>query len=146
MLASWNGKTYLKHTKKIFCWESHWNTFRPIESITWNGEPIWADRDIFSATYGFGSTEMKQHCERLTDLYMDKLEGATELASIEALWVWSEYPLAQWVFDRRVVCCPCETPSRTEWKTFLQSHSLRQKTLKRHAPRQNSYTKHRLPK
>jgi hypothetical protein len=146
MLASWNGKTYLKHTKQLYCWEPHWNCFRPIESISWNGTPICTDRDIFSATYGFGSAEKKAECERLTDEFMDKLEEAQPLPSIEALWTWTEYPLSRWVFDRQIVVCSCESPTRTTWKTFLQEHSLRHKTLRSKGMRKNTYTKHRLPK
>jgi hypothetical protein len=144
-LATWKGKVYLKYSKRLFCWESHWNIFRPIESIDWNGEPIWQDRDIFSATYGFGSEEMKKVCDALTDKFQDKLEEAISLASIEALWSWAEYPLGQWVFDRRIVHCACEEPTRASWTRFLETQGLRRKTLKQNM-RKNTYTKHRLPK
>jgi hypothetical protein len=145
MLASWNGRTFLKVKKQLFCWESHWNMYRPIESISWNGDPIWADRDIFSSTFGFGSPEMKSLCETLTEKYSTS-EDVLQLASIEALWAWSDYPLAQWLLDRRIVCCSCETPTKVSWNAFLDTHQLRRRTLKVHPLRNKVYTKHRLPK
>ena len=123
-LTKHKGVLYGKLGTQLFIWESSWDSFRPIESIGWNGKEIVAvdkkyKQDIFDPWYGYGSAEMKQLCRRLTDV--------TELNVPESGIVlkgeWWKDRLCSFAFQ----CSPKDTNS---WKRYIQYTNSRAKTLR----------------
>ena len=125
-LINFKGTLYGKLENQLFVWEAAWDSFRPIESIGWNGkEMIGVDtkykQDIFDPYYGYGSPEMKQLCRRLTDI--------TELNAPESpiLWLKGEF----WRDRNCSFAFECSSRSIQSWKKYIGYMNSRAKTLRK---------------
>lgn len=137
-LAKFKGTLYGKLQTQLFIWEAEWDSFRPIERIAWNGQELVAidtkyKQDIFDPWYGYGSSEMKQLCRKLTDI--------TELDVPESIpWLKGE-----WWRDRECsFAFECSSRSVQSWKKYVSFLNSRPRTLRRH--RENRATKRLVPK
>jgi hypothetical protein len=135
-LAKFKGNLYGKLKTQLFIWEAAWDSFRPVESIAWNGREIVVidsiyKEDIFDPYYGYGSPEMKLLCRRLTDI--TELDGPEKVP-----W------FTEWWRDRYcnfTECCPRDTGS---WKKFIAYTGSRVKTLR--VPRSSRATRRSFAK
>lgn len=125
-LINFKGTLYGKLENQLFVWEAAWDSFRPIESIGWNGkEMIGVDtkykQDIFDPYYGYGSPEMKQLCRRLTDI--------TELNAPESpiSWLKGEF----WRDRNCSFAFECSPRSIQSWKKYIGYMNSRAKTLRK---------------
>lgn len=139
-LCNFKGTLYGKLETHLFVWDSEWETFRPIENIGWNGSEIVAidlkyKKDIFDPWYGFGTTEMKQLCRKLTDT-TDL--GVSESGNIP--WLKGE-----WWRDRECsFTSNCVSRSPASWQKYIKYMNSKAKTLRRHI--HSRATKRLLPK
>ena len=127
-LINFKGTLYGKVDSQLFVWESSWDSFRPIEHIGWNGKELIAvdtkyKEDIFSPWYGYGSSEMKEVCRRLTDI--------TELSVPESDSIpWLK---GEWWRDRNCTFAfECSPKTVQSWKRYIGYMNSRAKTLRRH--------------
>ena len=138
-LCNFRGTLYGKVNTQLFVWESEWETFRPIDSIGWNGREIThADsyrKNIFDPWYGFGSEDMKKVCKRLTEI--------TELGVPESETIpWMK---GEWWRDRE--CCfisECTPRTAVSWQRYIKYMHSKPKTLRNH--KHNRATKRLVPK
>jgi len=136
-LCKFRGTLYGKLKTHLFVWDSEWDTFRPIETIGWNGSEItYRDekykRDIFDPWYGFGSSDMKALCKKLT--YEDVPESDT------IPWVKGE-----WWRDRECsFTSDCISRSPVSWQKYIKYTNSKSRTLRSHT--KNRATKRLLPK
>lgn len=127
-VVKFKGNIYGKLQTQLFIWEPEWDSFRPIEKLGWNGKEIVAvdtkyKQDIFSPWYGYGSSEMKQLCRRLTDI--TELD-VTESGNIP--WMKDE-----WWRDRYCsFAFGCSSKSIQSWKKYLSYTNSKHKTLRKH--------------
>ena len=144
-LVKFQDRIYAKDQRRLFVWESAWDSFRPCEQIVWNPvtrqvEPFFGQycSELFDVAYGFSGT--KTQCIELTDRVIDTLGEARELSDTE-FWAWTEQ-ITEWFFDRPIVIHPCVKgkPSRAQYLAIM---NLRARTARR-IPRQIRGTfKHR---
>lgn len=125
-LINFKGTLYGKLESQLFVWEAAWDSFRPIESIGWNGKEIIGvdtkyKQDIFDPYYGYGSLEMKQLCRRLTDI--------TELDVPESTipWLKGEF----WRDRNCSFAFECSSRSVQSWKNYIAYTNSRAKTLRK---------------
>jgi hypothetical protein len=126
-LINFKGTLYGKLESQLFVWEAAWDSFRPIESIGWNGKEIIGvdtkyKQDIFDPYYGYGSLEMKQLCRRLTDI--------TELDAPESgniSWLKGEF----WRDRNCSFAFECSSRSVQSWKNYIAYTNSRAKTLRK---------------
>jgi len=125
-LINFKGTLYGKLESQLFVWEAAWDSFRPIESIGWNGKEIIGvdtkyKQDIFDPYYGYGSPEMKQLCRRLTDI--------TELDVPESTipWLKGEF----WRDRNCAFAFECSSRSVQSWKNYIAYTNSRAKTLRK---------------
>jgi hypothetical protein len=126
-LTKFKGILYGKLGGQQFIWDSEWDSFRPIESIGWNGKEIIGvdtkyKQDIFDPYYGYGSPEMKQLCRRLTDI--------TELNVPESgniSWLKGEF----WRDRNCSFAFECSSRSVQSWKKYIGYMNSRAKTLRK---------------
>jgi hypothetical protein len=126
-LINFKGTLYGKLESQLFVWEAAWDSFRPIESIGWNGKEIIGvdtkyKQDIFDPYYGYGSLEMKQLCRRLTDI--------TELDVPESgniSWLKGEF----WRDRNCSFAFECSSRSIESWKKYIGYMNSRAKTLRK---------------
>ena len=126
-LIHFKGIIYGKLETQLFVWEAAWDSFRPIESIGWNGKEIIGvdtkyKQDIFDPYYGYGSLEMKQLCRRLTDI--------TELDVPESgniSWLKGEF----WRDRNCSFAFECSSRSIESWKKYIGYMNSRAKTLRK---------------
>ena len=139
-VCKFKDRIYGNLSGQLFVWESEWDSFRPIQSIGWNGKELVAidtiyKIDIFSPWYGYGSSEMKELCKRLTDI--------TELNVPESGNI--QWMKGEWWKDRQCsfafACSPKTTDS---WRRYVSYTNSRARTLRRHS--ENRATKRLLPK
>jgi hypothetical protein len=143
-LIEFEDTLYGKLKGNYFVWDSCWESFRPIDSIGWNGTTItWSatsyTKHIFDEWYGFGTSEMKEICKYLTSNV--ELPNARKITDI-----WSWYTKESfWWRDRK--CCllnSCVPNSLSSWKSYINyTHSSR-RTIKQKLI--NRATKRLLPK
>jgi hypothetical protein len=142
MLVKFQDRIYGKKDSTLLVWDSTWDTFRPVEKIVWNPvrkqvEPFYGQlcTELFDMNYGFG--ELKDMAVEFTDIYVSKLEEATEMMDPTQFWTWTGQE-TEWFYDRPIVLHPCTKgkPSRAE---FLRILNLRARTAKR-LPRQTKGT------
>jgi len=127
-LCKFKGVLYGKLDRQLFVWESEWDSFRPIEKIAWDGSKIITidiyRKDIFHPFYGFGSSEMKELCKKLTE--------TTELGIPESdslPWIENE-----WFRDRKCTFAYTCTPRNTvSWTRYIKYLNSKPKTLRRHS-------------
>lgn len=125
-VINFKGTLYGKLENQLFVWEAAWDSFRPIESIGWNGKEIIGvdtkyKQDIFDPYYGYGSPEMKQLCRRLTDI--------TELDVPESTipWLKGEF----WRDRNCAFAFECSSRSVHSWKKYIGYMNSRAKTLRK---------------
>jgi hypothetical protein len=122
-LRSYKGTVYGKLKNRLFQWDSNWESFRPIEKIVWNGKELkslFPFFDMFDPYYGFGSSDMKQLCDRLTEI--TNLETAVE----QLPWIEGE-----WFKDRNVPFESCVAKTQDSWKKYIQYTGSCPKTLRK---------------
>lgn len=114
---------YLEYKKRWFLWESAWEKFRPIHGIQWNGNAFVIDdkeycSDPMDDLYGYGSSQMKQICDALTEKYSSqiKIVECPETGNLE------------WFYDRRVSLTPCCPRTKDSWKRMVRG---KYKTLRK---------------
>ena len=144
-LVKFQDRIYAKDQRRLFVWESAWDSFRPCEQIVWNPVTRQVETffgqycsELFDVAYGFSGT--KTQCIELTDRVIDTLGEARELSDTE-FWAWTEQ-ITEWFFDRPIVIHPCVKgkPSRAQYLAIM---NLRARTARR-IPRQIRGTfKHR---
>jgi hypothetical protein len=119
---------YCKLEFQLFVWDSGWETWRPITKIGWNGSKITYDdrkykKDIFDPWYGFGSSDMKDLCKKLTD-FIDR-QKYTE--NIESLFE------GEFLYDRKIgfldSCSDIKT--KQSWQKYLKYMNQKSKTLRK---------------
>lgn len=137
-LVEFHGSIYGKWNGKLFFFEPTWDSFRPIQSVGWNGERIAVKddlykKDLFSPYYGYESLNQKAECRRL--IQITELETAREIKDPIEFWKWCGQTDAKWWKDRPCVflntCIPRETQ---DWKRYLHYINARAKTI-RNPPR-----------
>jgi hypothetical protein len=117
---------YLEYKKNWFLWEPAWETFRPIRGIRWNGTSFVVDDKEFCADpldllYGYGSPQMKQICDALTERYASQISTATSVHS-------PEIGNVEWFFDRRVSLAACCPRTKDVWRQMVKG---KYKTLRK---------------
>ena len=147
-LILFQDRIYGKLNKKLYTFETTWDSFRPISGIGWNGKqlvPIDAEYkgDLFSPHYGYGSPEEKTECRRLTE--ETELSEHKELKDPIHVWRWYGETNVKWWRDRPCVFAnPCVSRDQHSWKYYLKYLEVRAKTLRR--PFHGRATKRLLPK
>jgi hypothetical protein len=147
-LILFHDRIYGKLYKKLYTFETTWDSFRPISGIGWNGKqlvPIDAEykKDLFSQVYGYGSQEEKNKCQTLTQ--ETELSEYSEMKDPISLWRWYGETNVKWWRDRPCVFRdPCVSRDANSWKHYLKYLDSRAKTLRR--PFHGRATKRLLPK
>jgi hypothetical protein len=139
-LCKFKGTLYGKLESQLFIFDSTWESFRPIETIGWDGEKIVAvdtkyKSDIFDQWYGFGSANMKQLCKRLTEI--------TELETPESQsipWLKGEF----WRDRQCSFAFSCTSKTPLSWQKYVKYMNSKPRTLRQ--PIRNRATKRLLPK
>lgn len=147
-LCEFHGRIYGRHQSRLYIFEPTWDSFRPIESVGWDGDtfsPV--DRkyktDLFSQNYGYGSLEEKALCRKL--IQETELESAKLVEDPLQFWKWCGHSEAKWWRDRACVFnSPCVSRDLISWKKYLQYLNVRAKTLRR--PLKGRVTKRLVPK
>lgn len=111
---------YLNYKKQWFVWEPAWETFRPITSVLWNGTTFVVDDKPFcldptDELYGYGSSQMKQVCDALTERFASQISNAKSLQT-------PEIGNVEWFFDRRVALTSCCARSKESWKRMVRGN------------------------
>jgi len=111
-------QTFLDYKSSWFVWESAWDSWRPIEGVSWDGTRFRInDRvytsDLFSELYGYGTPQMKAVCEALTATYGQARRSATVVNSL------SIGP-TEWWKDRFVCLSPCAPRTNESWKRMCK--------------------------
>jgi hypothetical protein len=135
-LRKHQGVIYGKLQNHLFQWDSTWEMFRPIHEIVWDGKIFVSipkyNSDIFDKNYGFGTSEMKELCRRLTE--------TVDLESAEEKIPWMA---GEWFKDRLIPFHPCVPKTVEGWKRFISYTGASQKTLRR---QKHNATKRLMPK
>ena len=127
-VCQFRGRTYGKVNGTLFVFEETWDSFRPIKRVYWNGKKFITDdtdfkTNLFDQNYGFGSSEMKLFCKKITE---NTELGGLELNSTD-FWNWCETP-TEWFRDRPCVLSGCES---RDWKKFIILSGSKPRTLRR---------------
>ena len=117
---------YLDYKKNWFLWESAWEKFRPIRGIQWNGNTFVVDdkeycSDPLDSLYGYGSSQMKQICDVLTEKYSSQISNAKIVDS-------PQIGNLEWLYDRRVSLTQCCPRTKESWKRMVRG---KYKTLRK---------------
>lgn len=123
-LVRFQDKIYLSYKKHWFLWEPAWERFRPVHSVSWNGNSFVVDdreycSDPTDELYGYGSSQMKQACDALTKMYSSQTLQNVHTPEIGAL---------EWFYDRRVSLTPCCPRTKESWKRMVRG---KYKTLRK---------------
>jgi hypothetical protein len=117
---------YGKLDGQLFIWDSSWEIFRPIEYLGWDGDTIIAvdtkyKSDLFCPWYGFGSSEMKELCQKLTEtIELDVPESVPDLKG-------------EWFRDREIqFASKCSPRTPLSWSKYIKYIGSRSKTLRKH--------------
>ena len=142
-LCEFRERIYGKYKNRLFVFDSSWGSFRPIESVAWDGQELREidhvyKQDLFSSNYGYGTYGMKQLCNRLTKHV--ELEDRKPITDIVLFWKWCGVQSASWWRDRPCVfASKCVSRTPEDWKRYIHFLHSKPKTL-----RQN--LSHRLTK
>ena len=117
-LSRYDDRIYLDYKSNWFVWESSWDSFRPVDSLKWNGSKFVLDdvaytSDPFDPLYGYGSEKMKHVCGALTQAYEPSLEKARNVRHL------SIGP-TEWWRDRSVALSGCADRSLPSWKQMCR--------------------------
>ena len=128
-LHKYQNLTLLDYKSNWFLWEAAWHGFRPITAIAWDGTKFFLDDRMYCADpsdplYGYGSVQMKQICDLLTQKYESSLGSANPMKSPAVGPV-------EWFHDRFISFTPCAPKDTSSWKRLSKG---RHNTL-RTAPR-----------
>ena len=128
-LYKYQNLVLLDYKSNWFLWEPAWRGFRPITTIAWDGTKFFLDdraycTDPSDPLYGYGSAQMKQISDLLTQKYESKLEGARVMKS-------PAVGPAEWFHDRMVSFTSCAPKDIASWKRLAKG---RHDTLRK-APR-----------
>lgn len=133
---------YCKLEFQLFLWDSAWELWRPITKVGWSGSKITYDdtkykKDIFDPWYGFGSSEMKDLCKKLTDF----INRTKYSENIESLF---EYP--EFLYDRKIgfldSCSDIKT--KHSWQKYLKYLGTKNKTLRKFTDNKKTRRKRKL--
>ncbi len=131
MLYEFRDKLLLEYRQYWFVWEPAWESFRPIESVTWDGTTFCIHDDKYCADptsplYGYGSQSMIDVCRLLQP-------NATQPpVKVSTLPIGTE-----WFRDRFVSLSPCAPRDVHSWKRMVRNHG---RTC-RNAPRGKKLTR-----
>lgn len=105
---------YLQVKTAWFLWEPAWESWRPITSVSWDGERVVLDdraycSDPTDPLYGYGSTTMQELCAALTKTYSPTSAVSGPLPAIGA---------QEWFIDRFLSLTPCAPRDKASWKRF----------------------------
>jgi hypothetical protein len=105
---------YLQVKSAWFLWEPAWESWRPITSVSWDGERVVLDdraycSDPTDPLYGYGSPKMQELCAALTKTYSPTNAVSGSLPAIGA---------QEWFFDRALSLTPCAPRDKASWKRF----------------------------
>jgi len=133
-LYSYQTLTFLDYKSNWFLWEPAWRGFRPLTSLSWDGTKFFLDDRMYCADpsdplYGYGSVQMKQVCDLLTQTYESKLAGATPMKT-------PAIGTTEWFHDRFVSFTPCAPKDMSSWKRLAKG---RHDTLRK--PPRNKLTR-----
>lgn len=109
------GDSVLLRLKTVwFLWEPAWESWRPIEALSWTGDHVeLQDRaycaDPLDPLYGYGSDTMRQLCTILTDTYSPSDAKPGPLPAIGPY---------EWFYDRFLSLTPCAPRDKASWKRF----------------------------
>jgi len=136
-VVRFKDRVFLFTQGKGYIWEAAWALFRPIDGYVWDGSRFRIDdiaycRDPTDELYGFGTAEMKQTCEALTEDYEDDVSTAPTALFLDIGTV-------EWFRDRPVTFSTCAPRDVGSWKRLCKGRAL---TCRRH-PR-NKFTKRTL--
>lgn len=125
-LFKFQDTVYLDYKKNWFAWEPAWESFRPITNVAWDGSAYVLDdnaycSDPLSEFYGYGTPQMKQICDALTQKFASQISTAKPS---------SEIGNSEWFFDRRVSLTKCCPRTKDSWKKLIRGHN---KTLRKPA-------------
>lgn len=135
MLYDFNDSLFLRVRGLWFVWESAWEQFRPIETVTWDGTTFRIHDDLYCSDpmdplYGYGSAQMRELCELLHDKHD---ETPVKVSSL---------PIGtEWFRDRHVALSPCAPRTPASWKRMVRNHG---RTCRR-CPRGKTFTRRTLP-
>lgn len=134
-LIKFQDSVYLEHKRRWFVWESAWDMFRPVTSVSWNGNRFVTDdaayiSDITNSLYGFGTSEMKELCKALTQVYGHRVSDAVGIQT-------PAIGKTEWFYDRFVSLTPCAPRDRVSWKRMVRgrNRTLRKGPSARHTRR-----------
>lgn len=135
-LVSFQNKTYLRYKQYWFLWEPAWDSFRPIQSLLWNGTSFEEEnvycQDPSSELYGYGDEKMKQVCEALREQYASATPKPVDWICIGKDCVWMN--------DRFACLSPCAPRDKQSWKRMIRG---KHRTCRR-APRGKKLTRRAL--
>lgn len=129
-VCQFRGRIYGKISGQLYVFEETWDSFRPIKRVYWNGKKFVTDdsdfkTNLFDPYYGFGSSEIKERCKKLTE---NTELGGPEFNSTD-FWNWCGTP-TEWFYDRPCVLSSC---APKDWKNYIIRSGSKPRTL-RHAP------------
>jgi len=121
---------YCKLETQLFLWDTSWEIWRPIIKIGWNGYEITYDdhkykQDIFDSFYGFGSSEMKDLCKKLTSF----IDRSKYTENIEILFSYPEF-----LYDRKIGfldSCLNNEKTKESWRKYLKYMNQKSRTLRK---------------
>jgi len=134
-VCEFHEKVYGKFKNQLFVFEFSWDNVRPIVCVAWNGSKfIIVDKfksNLFDPYYGFGSSEMKQLCNKLFD--ETEFEPRQVFTNPTDFWKWCGTKTV-WFRDRECLLAPGLSSSNAlsvdSWKKFVLASGLRRRTLR----------------
>lgn len=133
MLYDFRDRLFLEYKGWWFVWEEAWDSFRPMDRLSWDGTRFLLEDRSYCADpsdplYGYGSQNMKDFCDLLGTRRNEELP--VEVNTLE-----STSP--EWFFDRRVSITPCAPRDHMSWKRMSQG---KYRTLRK-APKGTKFTR-----
>jgi hypothetical protein len=147
-LVLFHDRIYGKYNKKLYVFETTWDSFRPISGIGWDGTQFSHidseyKTNLFDENYGYGSLVEKALCRKLTQ--ETELNETKEVKDPLVIWKWYGETNVKWWNDRPCVfTSKCVSKSKDSWRLYLKYLETRAKTLRQ--PYKGRATKRLLPK
>lgn len=116
MLFEFHDNLVLEYRGRWFLWEPAWESFRPIDSVQWDGTSFQFNdtaycSDPTSELYGYGTPQMKELCDLLYDKHDLKPAKVDTLPTKDL----------EWFYDRRIAMTPCVPRNKASWKRLVQN-------------------------